>query len=496
MDNLTLAIGIYIGEESLVKDECLLTQYSETLFYLNTNLEMFFFKSKIIPILDIGSDQLKNISIFKKSFPFLLNDRKKGRVFCFNKLLELEADYYMFLELSFLLGPNSLKYLLNELNKKDVGIVGPSSNYGWNKQKIFDDLYPSSQNILNRSIELYNNNFPKIKKLDSLLECCFIVSKDLIKKIGEANEVFKDGFCWEIDYSKRAKKAGYKSLWVQSAYVHKKQIPTRSSRNLSLLRNQQLLISSTQKLFVLNKIDNKKDFIDDIPLISCIMPTHKRAKFVKQAIKYFKQQTYLNTELIIVYDEPSDLPEDFSCEENIFTIKVAPNTSIGTKRNKALEFACGDIIAHWDDDDWYAKTRLETQAKPLLQNKGDISALYNTLFFNLQSLKIYKVSKELYEDMFVRGIHGGTLMYKVESIKNESFKDISLREDVCFLEDLILKGGRLVKIDGYKEFIYMRHDNNSWAFKTGKFLDSTKWKTVNASRLISLDMPFYKSLKA
>jgi len=491
MTNVKLAIGVYIGEESLVNNECLFTQYSETLFYLNKNLKTFSEKSKIVALLDVGCDKIKNISNFKDSFPFLLNNRNKGRVFCFNKLLEIKVDYYMFIESGFLLGSNSLEYLMFELTKLNIGIVGPSSNYGWNKQKIFNDINPSSHNILNRCLDLKNKNFMKIEEIDSLLESCFIVSKEVVKKIGEANEEFKDGYCWEINYSKRASTMGFKSVWVKSAYVHKKQIPSTSLRNTTLLRNQRLLQSSTQRVFISNKADIYNENIYDSPLISCIMPTHARAEFVKQSIKYFKQQTYPNTELIIVYDEVTDLPIDFYHDENIFTIKVPMYTSIGNKRNEALAFASGDIIAHWDDDDWYAKTRLEVQAKPLLEKKADISALYNTLFFSLQSLEIYKASKELYEDMFVRGIHGGTLMYTSKCVGKESFKDISLREDVCFVEDIIIKGARLIKLDGYEQFIYMRHDNNSWAFKTGEFSGSSKWEIVDISQITSSDMQFY-----
>ena len=494
MTNVKLAIGVYIGEESLTKDECLLTQYSETLFYLNTNLKIFSEESEIVALLDVGCDKLKNISNIKDSFPFLLNNRNKGRLFCFNKLLEIKADYYMFIESGFLLGPDSLGYLMSELTKHNVGIVGPSSNYGWNKQNIFNDTNPSSQNILNRCIDLKNKNFMKTQEIDSLLECCFLVSKELVEKIGEANEQFKDGYCWEIDYSKRANTVGFKSVWVKSSYIHKKQIQTTSLRNTTLLRNQSLLQSSINNVYVSNKVDTKNENIDDSPLISCIMPTHARSAFVEQSIKYFKEQTYSHTELIIVYDEATDLPSDFYHDENIFTIQVPLNTSIGAKRNKALEFACGDIIAHWDDDDWYAKTRLEIQAKPLLENKADISALYNTLFFSLQSLEVWKASEELYENMFVRGIHGGTLMYTSNCIGKEMFKDISLREDVCFMEDLIIKGARLTKLDGYEQFIYMRHDNNSWAFKAGEFSDSTKWKTVEISQITSSEMQFYNKM--
>ena len=39
------------------------------------------------------------------------------------------------------------------------------------------------------------------------------------------------------------------------------------------------------------------------------MPTRGRPRFVAQAIAYFRRQDYPNRELVIVYDDATDLPE-------------------------------------------------------------------------------------------------------------------------------------------------------------------------------------------
>ena len=41
-------------------------------------------------------------------------------------------------------------------------------------------------------------------------------------------------------------------------------------------------------------------------MVSCIMPTYDRRKFVPQAIKYFLRQDYQNTELIVLDAKPAD----------------------------------------------------------------------------------------------------------------------------------------------------------------------------------------------
>ena len=42
--------------------------------------------------------------------------------------------------------------------------------------------------------------------------------------------------------------------------------------------------------------------------------------------------------------------------------------TLGAKLNLACDYARGEIIAHWDDDDWYAPRRLSTQVEALAQD--------------------------------------------------------------------------------------------------------------------------------
>jgi len=40
---------------------------------------------------------------------------------------------------------------------------------------------------------------------------------------------------------------------------------------------------------------------------------------------------------------------------------------VGAKRNLACDLANGDIIVHWDDDDWMADWRLSYQVEQLMR---------------------------------------------------------------------------------------------------------------------------------
>ena len=82
------------------------------------------------------------------------------------------------------------------------------------------------------------------------------------------------------------------------------------------------------------------------PMVSCIMPTKDRRKFIPNAIEYFLKQTYKNKELIII-DDGLDKVEDLIPDNKIIKyIYLDIEQSIGAKRNYANSIASGDIIMH------------------------------------------------------------------------------------------------------------------------------------------------------
>src|SRR5665213_2014872 len=94
------------------------------------------------------------------------------------------------------------------------------------------------------------------------------------------------------------------------------------------------------------------------PMISCIMPTFNRRPFVPNAIRYFLRQDYENKELIIIDDGVDDVKDLIPQTGNIRYFRLDAKISLGAKLNLACEYARGNIIANWDDDDWYASRRL------------------------------------------------------------------------------------------------------------------------------------------
>ncbi len=485
-----ILVGVYVDTNTTS------TQLDNVLYHLHLNMAEIN-NVKLLLLLDQPNAQLKHDINQLPYSSIELPVQQNGYVYYFNRLIALRADYYLFITCDMLLAPNSLDILLSVFrSNQQIGLAGPSSNNAWNQQSLYQDKSPDKVNLLLRSQELQHKfRLPSnTVSQQSLLESCFMLNNALVETIGYADESFQNGYCWEVEYQHRAIQAGFDCRWVKNAYAHKYYIIESSSRDNKFLKSSRLLNRKIEKN--INKTDGYYLPVQQLnkqltPLISCIMPTRGRPGFVKQAIFYFSQQDYPYSELIIVYDTPADLPKGISQFSNVYCIQSPVKSSIGFKRNMAVKQACGEIIVHWDDDDWYVKTRLSEQVKPIIQGEAEISALYNTTFFCPASWEAWETSVELYDDMFIKGVHGGTLMYTRQCLGHTQYLDISLREDAVLLEELLNKKARLKKIDGRNLFIYLRHDSNSWSFESGKFKNKKAWGKIDISSLLGNDLTFY-----
>ncbi len=103
-----------------------------------------------------------------------------------------------------------------------------------------------------------------------------------------------------------------------------------------------------------------------LPKVSVICPTYNREDRLPNLYALFLHQTYENRELLVLDDSP--IPSSFFTnlqDERVKYIHIPNQSSIGSKRNLLCQMAHGDIIAHFDDDDYYAPSYLTTMVENL-----------------------------------------------------------------------------------------------------------------------------------
>lgn len=93
--------------------------------------------------------------------------------------------------------------------------------------------------------------------------------------------------------------------------------------------------------------------------VSVICPTYERQSRHENLYRAFAHQTHPDKELLILDDSPQASPFFTALEDKRVKYHFLPvRMSIGYKRNFLASLASGEIIAHFDDDDYYAPTYL------------------------------------------------------------------------------------------------------------------------------------------
>lgn len=164
------------------------------------------------------------------------------------------------------------------------------------------------------------------------------------------------------------------------------------------------------------------------------MPTTAaRATWIRHAIRYYQRQTYPNRELVILSDgpEPLDLPEAKDDPTIVSYHRPNANITLGVKRNRVNGLATGSIIAHWDDDDWYASNRLEVQVDALLAAKdADVCGLRNMLWMQANTQRMWRYH---YPDGYP-GVCGNTAMYRKAYWETRPIPNVQTGSDVHWFQ--------------------------------------------------------------
>lgn len=205
------------------------------------------------------------------------------------------------------------------------------------------------------------------------------------------------------------------------------------------------------------------------PLVTCIMPTANRPRFINFAITNFLSQSYPNTEMVIVDDGLRPYHTLVPTTPKIKYLYTKPLRTIGMKRNFACENSSGEFIVHWDDDDTYAYDWISKSIEQLLSTGAEITGLKNIRLYSSFSNKNF-----LYEDKTSTNswLCGATLTYRKSLWSKYHFRDLQIGEDSDFLMN---SGGEISALDYTNGYIATLHEFNT----SIKFIRTEAYKNVN-----------------
>lgn len=122
-------------------------------------------------------------------------------------------------------------------------------------------------------------------------------------------------------------------------------------------------------------------------MVTVIIPTYKRAKYIERAIQSVLNQTYQDFEIIVVDDNDANTEDRKHMEQimkkyeenrKIQYIKHEKNKNGAAARNTGITLAKGKYISFLDDDDYYMATRLEKLVQ-VLEKNYNYNAAYSSV---------------------------------------------------------------------------------------------------------------------
>ncbi len=113
----------------------------------------------------------------------------------------------------------------------------------------------------------------------------------------------------------------------------------------------------------------------DSPLVSIVLPTHKRAALLPGAIRSVLAQTYTNWELIVVDDNsPDDTPAVVATftDPRIRYVRNDPNLKLPRALNRGFALARGEFLTWTSDDNFFGDRAIEKMVERLQRGDGDL----------------------------------------------------------------------------------------------------------------------------
>lgn len=159
--------------------------------------------------------------------------------------------------------------------------------------------------------------------------------------------------------------------------------------------------------------------------MTCLCLTRNRREWLPKAITCFLDQTYQNRDLLIIADgvSVSDLVPD---DDRIRLVHVDRSAQIGEKRNFGCSLATGEIIAHWDDDDFSAPERLDHQILRLNQSGKAVTGY--------RSMRFVREDGRAWQFNYPAGkVLGTSLCYRRDWWEQNKFPAIHIQEDAEFV---------------------------------------------------------------
>ena len=197
--------------------------------------------------------------------------------------------------------------------------------------------------------------------------------------------------------------------------------------------------------------------------VSVIVPVYKAEKYLDICLDSLINQTFEDFEVICVNDGSPDncinILRNYSKLDSRIKIFSQKNQGLSSARNTGLKYAKGEYITFVDSDDFLSPIALERMYTNITENNSDymfsyVYQVYPDRLFYWELPNIKDFQKHIYSPVFNENVLGADFylkfiysawakMYRHEFIKDFSFPDGLIFEDMPFFANCYLRAERI-----------------------------------------------------
>ncbi len=150
---------------------------------------------------------------------------------------------------------------------------------------------------------------------------------------------------------------------------------------------------------------------------------------------------------------------------NVRLLHLSANPPIGRMRNAGCEIARGEVIAHFDDDDYSAPGRLADQLRRLRTTGAAVTGYHSMRFTDGRRWWLYRGAAGY--------ALGTSLVYRRDWWQLHPFQELRVGEDNAFVR---AAGHRLVSADAGELMFATNHSGNT----SPRQLATKQWQEIAA----------------
>ncbi|WP_197046679.1 glycosyltransferase [Oceanobacillus salinisoli] len=201
-----------------------------------------------------------------------------------------------------------------------------------------------------------------------------------------------------------------------------------------------------------------------VSIVTCTIRDH----LIDNVFRNFKQQLIKEKELIIVLNKDEmDLKkwkERGKKFKNVHVFKLPETVTSGEAHNFGAHKAKYDIVAKFDDDDYYSPYYLKGQIDILQKKDTDIIGKRDCYYYLEREKKLIKTPFKM-ENQYVDRVMGSSLIFKKQILNTIEFPKLNKDIDSIFQKECRKHGYKIYSTDRENYVCVRRANKNSHTWK-------------------------------